>query len=182
MLLQLGNTEVRYIKNNCLIFFWLFSLPIFSLELAKPINIPTVFKITIAVFYISMFIGVNIYLDRFFDPSDKGRILHPDLINVEPAKRKNLFSTYFFMIVAGTFPPNFIKIFELPFFYHILALTGLMIMVSLIIYFGGFAKVYQNHSQHAFSLPDFDLLTGFIIFFLLIMGMISILLVKSTIL
>jgi len=89
MLLQLGNTDVRYIKNNCLIFFWLFSLPIISLELAKPVNIPIVFRITIAVFYISMFIGVNIYLDRFFDPSDKERILHPDLINVEPAKRSD---------------------------------------------------------------------------------------------
>ena len=179
MLLQLQNTEADAIKKNCLILFWSFSAPIFFFELANPFHIPLFIKITIGVFYILMFIGAITYLNRFFDPADKGSILHPELINVEPEKRKDLFSTYDFMIVAGTFPPNFIKIFDFPFFYHILTLFGLLIIFTLLIYSGKFVKVNQPQSYKTILLPDKDIMTGFIFFFLLIMGIVSILLSKN---
>ncbi|MBP9196643.1 MAG: hypothetical protein KBF35_03170 [Saprospiraceae bacterium] len=179
MLLQLQNSEADAIKKNCLILFWSFSAPILFLESAKLFHIPILIKIAIAVFYILMFLGATIYLYRLFDPADKGRILHPELINFEPAKRKDLFTTYLFMILAGTFPINFIGIFDFPFFYHILAIFGLLMMLSMLIYFGKFEKVNQNYNYKAASLPDKDIMTGFIFFFLLIMGIISILLSKN---
>lgn len=83
------------------------------------------------------------------------------------------------MILAETFPINFIGIFDFPFFYHILAIFGLLMMLSMLIYFGKFEKVNQNYNYKAASLPDKDIMRRFIFFFLLIMGIISILLSKN---
>jgi len=179
MFLQFENTEADSIKKNCLILFWSFSAPILILELAKPFHIPIFIKIAIAVFYILMFLGATIYLYRFFDPADNGRILHPALINVEPAKRKSLFSTYLFILLAGTFPPTFIQIFDFPFFYHNIAIFGMLIMLTMLIYFGKFVDVDQKQSYKPKPLPDIDVMTGFIFFFLFIMVSISILLSKN---